>query len=354
MSRKKHVNPALIAYSGNGHRAPMPVAKRPMPAPGVDPLCSIIITTYNRPHLLRKAIRSVLDQHYPNMECLVVNDGGEDVAGIVAALGSERVRYVAKPNGGLASARNFGLEHARGELIGFLDDDDWLLADHVRVLELAIREEPCAIAYTDAEFLHQRRRGSEFVEVGRERRYSQDWNDKMILLQNFVPVLCLLSRREVFEGCRYDESFPVMEDWDWLIRASRVYRLAHVARTTCVVTEREDGSSMSSASDMPFLVATRRIFSTYNREAAADPALQQAREQRLAGYQAGIAAKAQQQFILAQIVNSPDPLGLARALGPALTGLFSQVAGGMAQQALAAGDKASAEMIGQVLNAAAR
>ncbi len=355
MSRKRHVNPMAISVPSAGARAMVPVAKRPMPAPGHDQSVSIVITTYNRPGTLLKAVNSVLRQHYPadKIEVVVVNDGGEDVGERLAGLKDARVRYFTKPNGGLASARNFGIDHAGGELIGFLDDDDWLLPDHVRVLELAIREEPCAIAYGNAEHVHQRRRGSELMEVGRERRYNQDWNDKMILLQNFIPVLCLLARREVFDGCRFDESFPVLEDWDWLIRVSRVYRLVHVARVTAIITEREDGSTMSSAGDAPFLVQPRRIFATYNREAAADPNLQQAREQRLLGYQTSIAAKAQQHFILSQIVASADPCGLARAMKPALTGLFTQVASGMQQQAMAAGDRESAELIGEILQAAA-
>lgn len=98
----------------------------------LHPLVSVIIPTYNRPHHLVAAVRSFLLQTYQNFEIIVVNDGGtEEAARAISLLPDSRIRYITKPNGGLASARNLGLRHARGKMITFCDDDDDVLPDRL-------------------------------------------------------------------------------------------------------------------------------------------------------------------------------------------------------------------------------
>ncbi len=92
---------------------------------GIDgPLVTAIVPVYNGEGFVADAIRSVLAQTYPNVECLVVDDGSTDgSAEAVKTFGAD-VRYLAKENAGVASARNHGVSHARGELVAFLDADD--------------------------------------------------------------------------------------------------------------------------------------------------------------------------------------------------------------------------------------
>lgn len=91
------------------------------------PLFSVVICTYNGAHRLGRSVESVLDQDQTDFELVVVDDGSEDnTADVVAKYDSAAVRYVHRPNGGLSAARNTGLEAAFGELVIFLDDDDWV------------------------------------------------------------------------------------------------------------------------------------------------------------------------------------------------------------------------------------
>lgn len=88
---------------------------------------SVVIPTYNRAHLLGRALRSVLDSCRPGDEVIVVDDGStDDTRGVIARFG-DRVRYLAVANGGAGRARNMGIAAASHDMIAFLDsDDEWI------------------------------------------------------------------------------------------------------------------------------------------------------------------------------------------------------------------------------------
>ncbi|WP_298494588.1 glycosyltransferase family 2 protein [uncultured Algibacter sp.] len=88
---------------------------------------SVIIPCYNQAQYLDETLVSVLNQTYSNWECIIVNDGSTDHSECVAKNRcnlDSRFIYLYKDNGGLSSARNFGLKHANGDFIQFLDSDD--------------------------------------------------------------------------------------------------------------------------------------------------------------------------------------------------------------------------------------
>lgn len=91
------------------------------------PTVSVVIPAYNVAWCVRKAIESVLAQDYRDFELIVVNDGSTDTTAEVLASYGDAIRLVDKPNGGLSSARNAGIAAAQGELVAFLDADDWWL-----------------------------------------------------------------------------------------------------------------------------------------------------------------------------------------------------------------------------------
>jgi glycosyltransferase involved in cell wall biosynthesis len=89
------------------------------------PRVSVVLNTYNRAGLVSRAIESVLVQTWDDFELLVVDDGStDDTQAVVTSHRDTRIRYVHRENGGLAVARNTGLDAAEGELLAFLDDDD--------------------------------------------------------------------------------------------------------------------------------------------------------------------------------------------------------------------------------------
>ena len=106
-------------------RPSVPSAAKKEPAPKI----SVIVPVYKVEKYLPECIESVLAQTFEDFEMILVEDGSPDNSGAICdayAARDPRVRVFHKENGGVSSARNLGLDHARGEWIGFVDPDDWI------------------------------------------------------------------------------------------------------------------------------------------------------------------------------------------------------------------------------------
>jgi glycosyltransferase involved in cell wall biosynthesis len=89
-------------------------------------LCSVIIPLYNKEAFIKVALQSILNQQYQNFEVIVVDDGSTDNGGsLVGTIQDQRIQLIKQANAGVSCARNRGIELAKGELVCFLDADDW-------------------------------------------------------------------------------------------------------------------------------------------------------------------------------------------------------------------------------------
>lgn len=99
---------------------------------------SVVIPVYNAENTIRRCLNSLLDQNYEDYEIVLVNDGSKDRSGELCqeyAARFSNVKYIAKENGGVSSARNAGLDAAEGEYILFVDSDDYVLDKYFETLE---------------------------------------------------------------------------------------------------------------------------------------------------------------------------------------------------------------------------
>ena len=107
----------------------------------LPPKVTVVIPTYNRAHLIKDAVESVLNQTYQDFELIVIDDGSTDNTKEVLALYKDKLTYIYQENQGRSAARNHGIKLAQGEYIAFLDSDDvWFpdkLERQVPVLESA-------------------------------------------------------------------------------------------------------------------------------------------------------------------------------------------------------------------------
>lgn len=98
---------------------------------------SVIVPVYNVQDYIRDCVISVLKQDYMDLELLLIDDGSTDKSGAICdelQLDDKRIRVFHKPNGGLSDARNYGIDHAKGEFLTFVDSDDFIYPGYLSAL----------------------------------------------------------------------------------------------------------------------------------------------------------------------------------------------------------------------------
>jgi glycosyltransferase involved in cell wall biosynthesis len=174
---------------------------------------SVIITTYNRRVFLKDAVQSVLDQDYENKEIIVVDDGSTDSSSEIAA--DLPVRYEWKENGGISSARNYGLSCARGDYIAFLDVDDMWKPKKLSTQIGAMTEENSMISYTNEVWM---RNGKWLNQGKRHQKFSGNIYEKCLPLCIISPSSAVIARQIFDTVGLFDETLPVCEDYDMWLR----------------------------------------------------------------------------------------------------------------------------------------
>jgi glycosyltransferase involved in cell wall biosynthesis len=183
---------------------------------------SVVLPTYNRARTLPRAIASVLNQSYRNIELIVVDDASTDnTAEVMAAIGDPRVRYARQEqNGGASHARNVGMRLAKGEFIAFQDsDDEWLSDKLAKMLDAAVAAKEPAVTVFHTKILYGRdaqgRYGSQRVcclpQV--DPGPTPDFR-KLIHRVNLISPQALMISREAFNRAGFfDEDLVNNEDW---------------------------------------------------------------------------------------------------------------------------------------------
>ena len=199
-------------------------------ASAAGPLVSIVVRTKDRPDTLREALESIAAQTWRPLEAVVVNDGGVPVEGVTAALeGRLTLRRVEHPESrGRAAAANAGVRAARGDWVGFLDDDDLYLPQHVATVHGAAAAAGTAAAYAACRVVHP--------GAGPEGEVlAHPYDPELLPVANFIPTCAVLIRREaILHAGGFDEDLPFLEDWDLWIRLSRATDFAFTPEVTSV------------------------------------------------------------------------------------------------------------------------
>lgn len=115
---------------------------------------SVIVPVYNVEKYIRKSLDSILNQSYSNLEIILVDDGSLDNSGTICdeyASKDARIKVIHKENGGLSDARNAGVQVATGELIGFIDSDDFIASEMYECMEQTLREKNADIVVCNFE-----------------------------------------------------------------------------------------------------------------------------------------------------------------------------------------------------------
>jgi len=208
---------------------------------------SIIIPLYNKERQIARTLDSVLAQSVADFEVIVVDDGSKDgSAEIVKGYSDPRIRYIKKENGGVSSARNRGIQEARGEWILFLDGDDRLMQDALSAFEAMRKKYPDCLMFVGGQ-RNIREKYTEKKEVVRitNSPFFPLW------LNRFWPcpgdTMIHKSLTEKFG--MFDERISFFEDIDFFLRMMQCGTLVYSNKVVLQYNQEEGGLSLSKHSE---------------------------------------------------------------------------------------------------------
>ena len=191
-------------------------------------MISVIIPVYNVELYLPNCIDSIIRQTYKDFELLLIDDGSTDTSGSICddyAARDTRCKTIHQKNQGEASARNTGLDIAKGEYIAFIDADDYIHPQYLEILYKTICENKCEISVVDYENL-QNMYYDTFGYIGKDYKIrsllQKDLMAALFSKTSFMTVWGKLYKREILQCFRF-KSFYIAEDVEF---NSRVYQTA--------------------------------------------------------------------------------------------------------------------------------
>jgi glycosyltransferase involved in cell wall biosynthesis len=211
--------------------------------PHERPLVSIVIPTYNRAAYLGEAIDSVLAQDYTPIELIVIDDGSTDDTPAVLSRYAGRCRSEAQQNQGQSRTLNRGWQLARGEILGFLGDDDCLRPGAVTALVHAlIADRGAVMAYGDYSLIDSTSRVARQI-VLQPRPYVEMVRDLRVM----PGPGALQWRAAVMAAGPWDPEFRVAPDLDFYLRLGLLGRFVHVPRELAAFRVHESSATFRSA-----------------------------------------------------------------------------------------------------------
>jgi len=196
---------------------------------------AIIVRTKDRPQLLTRCLRSLAEQKRCPDEVIIVNDGGQPVDQVIHLFNTLNIQLIDNENNlGRAAAGNQGVAAAQSDVIGFLDDDDRYLSDHLQRLEKALQLFDTKVVYSGCYLIQRDLLGDTVVlqekPIG---QFNDTFQAERLQYENYIPLINLLINRDLWLKIGgFDESFNLFEDWDVLLRLSQQTPFYHVNRMT--------------------------------------------------------------------------------------------------------------------------
>lgn len=236
-----------------------------MPAPSSDSssaLVSIIVRSMDRPSL-PEALDSIAAQTWPRLEIVVVNAKGPSHQPLPLLWGGRPLRMISTGEPLPRSrAANVGLVEAKGHYLGFLDDDDLFLPEHIAGLIHELEGHPTLKTAYAGVRVDAYEHGTD--KLIRSFPFNDPYSRPKLLGRNFIPIHAVIFSAELIRqgGSRFDESLDILEDWDFWIQLAMQTDFCH--RNVVSAVYRNRGSSGLAgdvnASDAALKRATGRVF----------------------------------------------------------------------------------------------
>jgi glycosyltransferase involved in cell wall biosynthesis len=235
------------------------------------PLVSVIIPSYNRAHIIGKAIQSVLNQTYSKLELIVVDDCSRDnTENVVKSFQDGRVIFLRhEKNKGACAARNAGINAARSEYIAFQDsDNEWLPEKLEKQMAAFSSASPSiGVVYTSFWLIDN---GLRTLFPSPLVKLTEGNIHHALLETNFVDTSTAIVRKECFEKVGMFENLPRLQEWILWLKISKHYHFKHVNEPLVNSYVQPDSISHNVNA---VIVARKYILEKYFREISKKPKL---------------------------------------------------------------------------------
>ncbi|MFV0388976.1 MAG: glycosyltransferase family 2 protein [Pyrinomonadaceae bacterium] len=192
------------------------------------PLVSVVIPAYNAVRFVNATIDSVLAQTFQDFEILAVDDGSTDNTKEILEAYGDKIRYLPKKNGGVSSARNYGIEKAKGKYIAFLDADDvWMPEKLEKQVALMDSKEDVGLCYVATQKVDEE---LNYLNSIPANAYD-DYTRSLLLNLNIVSGSCssAMVRHDVISQTDgFDSQFTTYADWEMWLRLSLLTNCAPI------------------------------------------------------------------------------------------------------------------------------
>ncbi|MCS4230397.1 glycosyl transferase family 2 [Stenotrophomonas maltophilia] len=187
----------------------------------MSPYFSVVVPTYNRSNTIEATLRSVISQTYPSFECIIVDDGSNDVVQLeqlVASLSDPRLKIISQKNGGGGAARNTGIVNATGKYVAFLDSDDLFHPNKLDLFHKLLEKEPHEAAYSYAR-VDRGVPGRSWIRPDRPIRSDESMARYLFIANQFVQTSTIVMETRVARRIMFDPSLRKGQDLDFCLRA---------------------------------------------------------------------------------------------------------------------------------------
>jgi glycosyltransferase involved in cell wall biosynthesis len=196
-----------------------------MKEPASNPLVSVIVATYNRASFLEKSLRSILDQSYRNIECIVMDGASKDnsveILTRMAAV-DPRLRFISEPDKGEVYATNKGIDLVCGDIVGFQASDDYYTPGAIESsVEFLLKNPQCAGVSGDALFVDKDGNYLGRGKATRRGRMAKDTIKEILIRHHYSPWnhgAFFGWRERIFKWGKLNPEFSVTPDYEFYLR----------------------------------------------------------------------------------------------------------------------------------------
>jgi len=209
------------------------------------PLVSIVTPSLNQGRYIRATIESVLSQDYPNLEYLVIDGGSKDETVEILQSYSERIHWISETDNGQSQAVNKGWKRSHGNILGWVNADDLLSPNAVRVaVEALLSDHSICAVYGDAIYIND-------VDRPIEAYPTQSFNYEILVkdTEDFIPQPSVFIRRNALEKAGFlDETLHYVMDYDLWLRIGLIAPMKYLPLEMAMIRLHSDTKTIKAMS----------------------------------------------------------------------------------------------------------